>query len=120
MTVEDDRAAGVAASELGANMAGLLPDVRRLVADVERDWLDPQGRAWVERIGAVQHALERELDVVWGVAARIAWLLAAEDGRPAAAARGSGRGPRLGDTDVERADDERGVRIAQLGDDAPG
>lgn len=111
-------------------LADGLPAVARVVADVERDWLDERGREWADRASLVRAALSREFDAVLDHARVVG---AALDGQPAdgqaprsvvsGAARppkGGSRpdeGPRLGGTDADRTDDVRGVRIAQLGAD---
>ncbi|WP_300017221.1 hypothetical protein [Pseudonocardia sp.] len=105
-----------------------VPVTARIIADVERDWRDELGREWVERAHLVRRALVRELDATLDAAAAVADALRpgpADEETRAIGAAGHGRpsvggprpgGPRLGDTAVERADDERGVRIAQLGE----
>lgn len=124
-----------------------LPALGRVIADVEQDWLDAAGRAWVDRAVQLHRTLDRELDgalaagrLVAGLVERVAEEAAGRrpggdpaglppraDGhpvgdegagvpRPSASARPA-VGPRLGGTDAQRVDEERGMRIAQLDGD---
>jgi hypothetical protein len=99
----------------------------RIGADVERDWLDERGREWAERAALVRRALMRELDATLAAARSVGDALrlgdTGEDPRSIGSA-GLGRatvsrsgGPRLGDTDADRVEEERGMRIARLGDE---
>lgn len=103
--------------------AGVLAG--RLAAAIAADWLDDNGREWAERAGR----LGRELDAAAADAAHVARELARPDREPdpaliaahgIALRGGSGRGPRLGGTDGDRAGDDRGVHLPQLPDDEPG
>lgn len=115
-----------------------LPALGRVIADVEQDWLDAAGRAWVDRAVQLRRTLDRELDgalAAGRLAAALVERVAEETagrrsdgeaggvgpGGPAAAGVprpwASGQraaGPRLGGTDAQRVDEERGMRIAQL------
>lgn len=122
---------------LAGRLADALPAVGRLVADVERDWPDERGVEWAERASLVRRVLQRELDAAAVAAHLLLGILDDEratddaeprpalptgfgEGRPVPGGARSGGprlgGPRLGGTDADRVDDERGVRIAELGD----
>ena len=77
----------------------------RLASAVTIDWLDPDGRAWAERIDALRRSLDETAHEADDLARRLP---------PAASA--AGYGPRLGDTSGARADDAHGIQIAQLPD----
>ncbi|MDN5930623.1 MAG: hypothetical protein L0I24_06120 [Pseudonocardia sp.] len=122
-----------------------LPALGRVIADVEQDWLDAAGRAWVDRAVQLHRTLDRELDgalaagrLVAALGERVAEEAAGrryaspEDGRAVGAEDGAAgpggppgagvprpraAGPRLGGTDAQRVDEERGMRIAQLDGD---
>ncbi|GAA3245612.1 hypothetical protein GCM10017691_52850 [Pseudonocardia petroleophila] len=147
----------------GARLRDALPALRRVVADVESDWLDDAGRAWAERAGLVQRALDREVDAALAAGRLVVAALerlatpvdgagavdpaagpgpvagrpgegpppgepggggTRADGADATASVGGGPagsrpgGPRLAGTDARRVDDERGMSIARLSDDA--
>lgn len=113
-------------TDLAARLVDALPAVARIMVDVERDWVDQRRHEWSERVALVERVLTRELDAVLANARAVGEALrtgGAPDGPeprpvgPGTVAR-SGRadGPRLGGTEAERVDDERGVRIARLGD----
>lgn len=161
-----DTTAGVLAVAAG-RIEEALPALGRVVADVQQDWLDAAGRAWVDRAVALRRTLDRELDAALAAGRLVASLVerlaeeavrgpdgdpapqAADGGRPRAigdtgpwsagdprprvaedtAARTGGvapgtgwsgtgtrrgAGPRLGGTDAQRVDEERGMRIAEL------
>lgn len=129
----DDAAAWEGVAELlavaSSRLVDALPATGRIIADVQADWDDVRGREWVERAQLVRRALERELDATLAAARAVGDALrlgpVAVDpgnvlptgyGRSAAGGSRPG-GPRLGGTDAERVDEERGMRIAQLGDD---
>jgi len=94
-----------------ARLAEVLGDVGRRAGElgqlVARDWPDPRGREWAERTSALGGLL--------GHGARAAAELGGSYTR---ADRRTGM--RLGGTDAQRVDDERGMRIAELGPPAPG
>lgn len=115
-----------------------LPALGRVIADVEQDWLDAAGRAWVDRAVQLHRTLDRELDGAlaagrlaaalgervaeeaagrWSDASHVDGRAVGDEGggvpRPWASGPRSA-GPRLGGTDAQRVDEERGMRIAQL------
>ncbi|NMI00406.1 hypothetical protein [Pseudonocardia acidicola] len=118
---------------LAQRLSEVVPEVGRLVGQVARDWPDHRGREWTERASLVHRELLRELDAATELARSTA-RLAAESSTmqvPAGAEQDVGRsvpswtiprpvgrasGPRLGGTDAERVEDERGVRIPLLPD----
>jgi hypothetical protein len=73
-----------------------LPALGRVTADVEQDWRDAAGRAWVDRAVQLRRTLDRELDAVLAagrVVAEVVERLAEEavrgpDGDPALRAAG--------------------------------
>lgn len=126
---EDWRSAADLLDVVAGRLGDALPVLARIAADVERDWPDDQGRFWGERVVLVRGVLLHELDAVRdaarlvGAALRDGLVAEPEDGGspgvlspPAAAVGRRAGGPRLGGTDGQRVDDQRGVRIAQLGD----
>lgn len=111
---------------VAGRLADAVPALARIAADVERDWPDAQGRLWGERAALVRGVLVRELDAVLDLARLVGTAMqngplgGSEEARPPpvvspAVGRRSG-GPRLGGTDGQRVDDERGIRIAHLGE----
>ncbi|MHA6617522.1 hypothetical protein [Pseudonocardia sp. DLS-67] len=94
-----------------ARLAEVLGDVGRRAVElgqlVARDWPDAHGREWAERTSSLGGLLQREATA------------AAELGGSYARA-GRGTGMRLGGTDAQRVDDERGMRIAGLDPPPPG
>jgi len=114
-----------------ARLADVLGDVGRRAAQlgeqVGRDWPDAHGREWAERTSQLGSLLGREA----GAAAELGDAYARqEDEAPVPAGPpllpgaggtvGRRTGVRLGGTDAERVDDERGMRIAELGSPPPG
>ncbi len=127
---EDLRDVAGALSVVADRLVGALPAIGVVVADVERDWRDDGAREWAERASLVRRALLRELDATLAILRGVgdAIRMAGAEDDPAhqpfgSAGAGSGRqaarsgGPRLGGTEADRVDDERGVRIAELGAD---
>jgi hypothetical protein len=94
--------------------------VGRLSEQIAADWPDEHGREWAER----SDLLRRELDRAALAAAELGRLLARETTEDGSGAIGpptarSRTGMRLGETAGARADDERGIRIAELPDQPP-
>jgi len=77
----------------------------RLATAVTIDWLDPDGRAWAERIDALRRCLDETAHEADDLARRLPPTVSA-----------AGYGPRLGDTSGYRVDEAHGVQIAQLPD----
>jgi hypothetical protein len=94
-------------------LAELLGDVGRRVAQLgeqlAHDWPDANGREWADRAAHVGGVLDREAAAAEQLGAGYA-RHAGEAGSYA----GRRTGVRLGSTDVARAEDERGMRIAEL------
>ncbi len=110
---------------VAGRLADAVPALARIAADVERDWPDGHGRLWGERAALVRGALVREFDAVLDVVGLVGAAMqdgpagGSGDGGPTVVPSTAGRrigGPRLGGTDGERVGDERGIRIAQLGE----
>ncbi len=109
-----------------AQLAEVLGDVGRRAAQlgeqVARDWPDARGREWAERTSLLGSLLGREATA----AAELgdAYARQAADAAPLHPTTGGGAGRRtgmrLGGTDAERVDDERGLRIAELDPPPPG
>jgi hypothetical protein len=106
-----------------ARLAEVLGDVGRRTAElgelVAQDWSDARGREWAERTSLLGALLGREATA----AAELgdAYARQAADAPAPLFSGGAGRrtGMRLGGTEAQRADDERGMRIAEL-DPPPG
>ncbi|MHA6785313.1 hypothetical protein ACVGOW_30605 [Pseudonocardia saturnea] len=140
-----ETALGATAALLAVAVARIeeaLPALGRVIADVAQDWPDAAGRAWVDRAVQLHRTLDRELDgalAVGRLAAALVERIAEDaagrrsDGEPGSPPRAVGdegagvprqwaagpraSGPRLGGTDAQRVDEERGMRIAQLDGD---
>jgi hypothetical protein len=110
----------VQAARWCARLAEMLGDVGRRAARlgelVARDWPDANGREWAERTSLLGSLLGREATAAEELGAAYARQADAVPLLPGAGG-GAGRrtGVRLGGTDAERVDDERGMRIAELG-----
>jgi hypothetical protein len=102
-----DWSAGLAAA-LGT-VAGEVGDLARRLA---AGWPDQHGREWGERLLTLRTSLERDADA--------AVLLGRAVERVADGSDAPQAGPRLGGTAARRADDERGVRIPRLDEEADG
>jgi hypothetical protein len=110
-----------------ARLVEVLGDVGRRVGQLSeqigRDWPDGRGREWAERTAQLRSALEREELAATELGEAYARQAAGADGTtptiPPLAGHGgfAGRrtGVRLGGTDAVRVEDERGMRIAELG-----
>lgn len=107
---------------LAVALAEAAVRVGRLAGRIAQDWPDDRGREHAERTALLHRELGRDaLDAaeLGGVLSRPGATDPATDPGSVAAAvlRGrAGRGARLGGTEASRADDERGMRIAQLPD----
>jgi hypothetical protein len=103
-----------------ARLAEVLGDVGRRTAElgelVAHDWPDARGREWAERTSLLGALLGREATA----AAELgdAYARQAADAPaplfPGMGGAGGRSGMRLGGTDAQRVDDERGMRIAEL------
>ena len=93
------------------NPADTLDDIgrrlARLAESVAGDWPDQGGRDWTERAARLRSELAEHAAMAGRLGERTGPYdpEAASTGRP---------GIRLGDTDGDRVDEERGVRIAEL------
>jgi hypothetical protein len=100
-----------------ARLAAALDDaarrVARIAAQLADDWPDATGRAWAERATRLGRELHR--DAVAADELRAELTRTAEPA-PAEVPR-LPPGVRLGGTSGVRVDEERGMRIAELGDD---
>jgi hypothetical protein len=119
--VTDDRL--LDAARWCAQLADALGDAGRRVAQlgelVARDWEDPRGREWAERTSLLGALLGREATA----AAELGEACARQAAdAPTSLFSGVGRRPgmRLGGTDAQRVDEERGMRIAELDPPPPG
>ena len=102
-------------------LAEALADTGRrlgqLGEQIGRDWPDNHGQGWAERTANVRAELGREAVVAAELGAEYARR--ASDAEPSAPPTWSsvGRpGARLAGTQAQRADEERGMRIAELPD----
>ena len=101
-------------ADVAAVLRAASDQTARLAVQIAEDWLDDRGREWAERAAL----LHRELDRIAGDAAHLGTRLAHPEPAPpvlTTVVAGTGRrGPRLGGTAGERADDAYGMRIAEL------
>jgi hypothetical protein len=109
-----------------AELADALGDVARRVGRLAEliavDWPDDQGRMWAERSAQLHAELERQAQAATELGRRLELAAPTADADPLGSSTGSGLhagsggrvGMRLGGTDGHRADDERGMRIAEL------
>lgn len=121
-------ATGPATARWCAALGDTMTDVGRrlgqLAEQIATDWPDQRGREWAERVARLRLELGREAAVAAELGRQVS-RYPADDGigpatPPPAGARATPRtGVRLGGTSASRADDERGMRIAELADDGP-
>lgn len=108
---------------LAVTLAEASARAATLADRIVHDWLDDHGREWAERTAMLHRELGRDALAAAELGNLVACRAAETSGTdlyPAVLAPGR-RGPRLGGTEASRADDERGMRLAQLPDlDAPG
>jgi hypothetical protein len=115
-----------AAARWCAQLAEVLGDIgRRTVALgelVAHDWPDARGREWAERASLLGVLLGREATAAAEQGDAYARQAADGPALPFPVPGGAGRrtGMRLGGTDAQRVDDERGMRIAELDPPPPG
>lgn len=125
------------AADWCAGLAAVLADVAGqaggLAARIADDWSDDHGREWAERAALLRRELSRDALAATELATDLARRSADASltgapttdspttgaGALSAPVAGSTRptGARLGGTDADRVDEERGMRIAQLADD---
>jgi hypothetical protein len=107
-------------------LAEVLGDVGRRAAQlgelVARDWPDASGREWAERTSFLGSLLGREATAAAELGDAYARQAADTPTSPFPGTGGAGRrtGMRLGGTEAQRVDDERGMRIAELDPPPPG
>lgn len=107
-----------------ARLAEVLGDVGRRAVElgqlVARDWPDARGRECAERASLLGALLGREATAAGELGE--AYARQAADAPAPLFPGGAGRrtGMRLGGTDAQRVDDERGMRIAELDPPQPG
>jgi hypothetical protein len=99
-------------AELGDTLADMGRRVGRLSEQIGHDWPDGRGHEWAERVVRLGQELGREA----GAAAELAEAYARQAGDPVRWGLPPPRSPgmRLGGTEAQRADSERGMRIAQI------
>jgi hypothetical protein len=105
---------------VAAALDEVTDQVGHLTARLAAGWPDERGREWTERALRLRRSLEQDADAAAELGRTVARIADALAGGPAGAPPLGLRarpGPRLGGTDGGRVDDERGVRIARLGDD---
>lgn len=112
-------------TRLALTLTDAAARIGALAGAIVHDWTDLRGQEWAERAALVHRELDR--DAV--AAAQVSAALAREQAPPspdasavisaaaaAALAATQRRTARLGGTEAHRADQERGMRIAQLPD----
>ncbi|GAA1188330.1 hypothetical protein [Pseudonocardia alaniniphila] len=99
-------------ADLGDALADMGRRVGRLSEQIGHDWPDGRGLEWAERVVRLGQELGREA----GSAAELGEAYARQAADPVRLGLPSSRlpGMRLGGTAAQRADSERGMRIAQL------
>jgi hypothetical protein len=104
--------------------ASLAERVNAVVADIEGiarrvavSWPDARGDAWGDRLHALSCSLERDADAAAELGRTIDGLADAQSTPSFGSSRRERLGPRLGDVEARRADDERGVDIPWHGAD---
>jgi hypothetical protein len=99
-------------AELGDVLADIGLRVSRLSEQIGHDWPDGRGHEWEERVVRLGQQLGREA----GAAAELGAAYARQADDPVRWGPLPSRSPgmRLGGTDAQRADSERGMRIAEL------
>jgi hypothetical protein len=109
-----------------AQLAEVLGDVGRRAAQlgeqIAHDWPDAHGRDWAERTSLLGSLLGREANAASELGEAYARQSADTTTPlfPGTAGGGRRTGMRLGGTDAQRVDDERGMRIAELDPPPPG
>ncbi|GAA3067099.1 hypothetical protein GCM10010464_34180 [Pseudonocardia yunnanensis] len=104
-------------AELGDALADMGRRVGRLSEQIGHDWPDGRGLEWAERVVRLGQELGREA----GSAAELGEAYARQAADPAGVGLPSPRtsGMRLGGTEAQRPDSERGMRIAQFPPEDP-
>ena len=99
-------------ADLGDALADVARRVGRLSEQIGHDWPDGRGLEWAERVVRLGHELAQEA----GAAAELSESYARQAADPVRWGLPPPRSPgmRLGGTEAQRADSERGIRIAQL------
>jgi hypothetical protein len=99
-------------AELGDALADMERRVGRLSEQIAYDWPDGRGLEWAEQVARLGQELGREA----GSAAELgeAYARQAADAVRWGMPLPRSAGIRLGGTEAQRADSERGMRIAQL------
>lgn len=107
---------------LATTLRTMAPHLERLVGNLQRVWPDDCGRECTERLGLLHRELDRQVlasERLARAASRVAHDLAiAAEAETAGWSSSTLRrhGPRLGGTESDRVEDDRGMRIAQLPD----
>lgn len=98
-------------ADVAAVLLAASDQTARLAVRIAEDWLDDRGREWAERAALLHRELDR-------MATEAAHLGAQPDPAlpvlPTLVVGTGRRGPRLGGTAGERADDAYGMSIAEL------
>ncbi len=106
-----------------ARLAEVLGDVGRRAVELgellARDWPDGRGREWADRTSSLGAQLGREATTAADLGEAYA-RQSADTPAPSFPDAGRRTGMRLGGTDAQRVDDERGMRIAELDPPSPG
>ncbi|WP_219418444.1 hypothetical protein [Pseudonocardia nigra] len=112
---DDGAAAGRWCLLLAEEMAEVGRRATTLATEIADDWRDDRGREWAERVALLGRELGRSAVAAAELGA--AWTRRQPDApqiTPSSVVPRRGYGVRLGGTESARADDERGIRIAEL------
>ena len=104
-------------ASLAERVNGVVVDIEGIARRVAASWPDARGDAWGDRLHALSCALERDADAAAELGRTIDHLADAQSTPSFGSSRRERLGPRLGDIEARRVDDERGVDIPWLGTD---
>jgi hypothetical protein len=120
MTTSDDaelQRARLWSASLAERVNGVVDEVEGIVRRVAASWRDPRGDAWRDRLHALSGSLERDAEAAAELGRTIDRLVDPQSRPSSGHPRSERLGPRLGDIEARRVDDERGVDIPWLGID---
>jgi hypothetical protein len=104
-------------ASLAERVNGVVADIEGIARRVAVSWPDARGDACGDRLHALSCSLERDADAAAELGRTIDRLVDAQSTPSFGSSRRERLGPRLGDIEARRADDERGVDIPWHGAD---